>query len=169
MSTRTAAPPLEAEILYAAPALVPDPETFELAECELEAAVLESCAGKEEWPARIAAGIRAALEFAAANPEAARTLTVDSRAGEPGETDAYVEMIGRFASMLGAGAPRIGRLPASSDTAVVSAIASIVSSHARADRLERLRDGDPDLVFLALLPYVGFSEAIRWSRAPLAA
>ena len=146
-----------------------DPRAFEEAAAGVETAVLHSCARQEEWPARIAAGIRAALEFAAKNPAAARALTVDSRAGESGEGDAYPAMVGRFAAMLGAGAPRSERLPASSDTAVVAAIASMVSHRIRAGQLERLEDGDRDLVFLALLPYVGFADAIRWSQPAVAA
>src|SRR4051812_42302254 len=79
----------------------------------LEPAVRTSCARFEEWPARVAAGVAAALDYAAENPAAARALRVDSRAGEPGEADAYLGMIARFAAMLGADAPRVGRLPAS--------------------------------------------------------
>lgn len=144
-----------------------DGPTFEDAAAEVETAVLHSCARQREWPARIAAGIRAAVEFAAEHPDAARALTIDSRAGEP-EGDAYFEMVARFAAMLRAGAPRPEALPASSDRAVVNAIASIISHHVRSGQCERLGHGDPDLVFLALLPYLGFAEAIRWSREPLA-
>jgi hypothetical protein len=147
----------------------PTEEDFEHAAAGVETAVLLSCARHSEWPARVAAGVRAAVDFAVANPGAARALTVDSRAGEPGEEGAFVQMVGRFAAMLGAGAPRSARLPASSDTAVVRAIASIITHHVRAERLQSLGGGDPDLVFLALLPYVGFAEAIRWSRSPLPA
>ena len=142
----------------------PQTETFEAAIAAIEAEVLVSCAQHAEWPARIAAGIRAALDFAVANPRAARTLMIDSRSGEP-EAGNYLQMIGRFTQLLGEGAPQEERLPASSDEAVVCAIATIVSYHVRTGTVDRLREGDPDLVFLALLPYVGFAEASRWSRS----
>ena len=74
-------------------------------------------------------------------------------------------MIKRFAALLADGAPRSERLPASSDESVVWVIAAIVSCHVRAGTVDLLGDSDPDLVFLALLPYVGFAEACRWSSA----
>jgi hypothetical protein len=132
----------------------------------MERAVVESCDEHAEWPARIAAGINSAIDFMVANPAAARAVAVQSRSGEEEEGDAgYVEMIDRFAGLLGAGAPREERLPASSDESIVSLIAAIVSCHARAGTVDALSNRDPDLVFLALLPYVGFAEACRWSTA----
>lgn len=141
-----------------------DPTELEAAIAELEAAVVESCDAGAEWPARVTAGIEAAVGFVAANPGAARTLTVDSRCRPEGEAG-YPQLIERFAGLLGAGAPRSDRLSASSDESVVSLIAGIVSCHIRAGTVDALVDGDPDLVFLALLPYVGFAEASRRSSA----
>jgi hypothetical protein len=129
----------------------------------MERAVVESCDEQAEWPARIAAGINSAIDFMVANPAAARALAVQSRSSQEEGDAGYVEMIDRFAGLLGAGAPRAERLPASSDESIVSLIAAIVSCHVRAGTVEALSNRDPDLVFLALLPYVGFAEACRWS------
>jgi hypothetical protein len=138
-------------------------DTFESAFARVEQTVVASCARHEEWPARIAGGINALIEFLIANPDAARALAIDSRSGGPGEDGDYLEMIARFAALLGDGAPRSERLPGSSDRSVVSVIAAIVSCHVRAGTIDSLGEGDPDLVFLALLPYVGFADACRWS------
>ena len=140
-----------------------EPDTFESAIERIERAVLASCEGHAEWPSRVSAGIRAALDFLIANPGAARVLAIDSRSAGPELDTDYVEMIGRFATLLGDGAPRSARQPASSDRSVVTVITAIVTCHIRAGTVESLRAGDPDLVFLALLPYVGFAEACRWS------
>jgi hypothetical protein len=148
------------------PAAVTD--DFESAIARIESAVVDACGQAVEWPARITAGIGAALDFMIANPAAARALTIDSRSagtGGTGQDGDYAEMIDRFAALLGAGAPRADRLPASSDRSVVGVIAAIVSCHVRAGTVEQLGKGDPDLVFLALLPYLGFAEASRWSAA----
>lgn len=158
--------PVQADLGYEAPRSV-DPGAFESAIAEMESAVVAACAAHTEWPARIAAGINAAIEFAISNPAAARTLAIDSRAVEPREGSVYPEMIQRLATLLGTGAPRAERLPASSDESIVWVIAAIVSCHVRAGTVDSLGDGDPDLVFLALLPYVGFAEACRWSSVPL--
>jgi hypothetical protein len=139
---------------------------FESAIARIESAVVDACDQALDWPARIAAGIAAALDFMVADPAAARALTIDSRSagtGGTGQDGDYAEMIGRFAALLGADAPRSDRLPGSSDRSVVSVIAAIVSCHVRAGTVEQLGKGDPDLVFLALLPYLGYAEASRWS------
>jgi hypothetical protein len=139
-----------------------EPDTFESAIAQVEQAVIESCGRHQEWPARIAGGIGAAIDFLIANPGAARILTINSRSGAAEDAN-YLEMITRFAGLLGENAPHSERLPASSDRSVVSVIAAIVSRHVRAGTIDSLSAGDPDLIFLALLPYVGFAEASRWS------
>jgi hypothetical protein len=140
-----------------------DLQAFDAAVEQIESAVLASCDGRSEWPARITAGINAAIEFMVANPAATRALAIDSRSGVSEGDSGYPGMIGRFAGLLGADAPRSERLPGSSDESVMTVIAAIISCHIRAGTVESLRKGDPDLVFLALLPYVGFAEACRWS------
>ena len=127
--------------------------------------MVASCGRHEEWPARVAGAIGGLIDFLVANPGAARALAIDSRAGDAEDDGDYLEMIARFAALLGGGAPRSERLPASSDRSVVSVIAAIVSCHVRAGTMETLGEGDPDLIFLALLPYVGFAEACRWSAS----
>ena len=153
----------QADLGYGGPRVAGD--TFGSAIARMERAVVESCDEHAEWPARIAAGINSAIDFMVANPAAARAVAVQSRSGEEEGDAGYVEMIDRFAGLLGAGAPREERLPASSDESIVSLIAAIVSCHVRAGTVDALSNRDPDLVFLALLPYVGFAEACRWSTA----
>jgi len=138
--------------------------SFETVFAEVEQVMMGACAEEQEWPAQIARGITAAIDFLAENPRAAKTLTVDSRSGA-GEQSDYPAMIGRFAALLGDSAPSSQRLPASSDHSVVAVIAAIVSCHVRAGTIDSLSEGDPDLVFLALLPYAGFAEASRWSAS----
>jgi hypothetical protein len=141
------------------------PGRFNAAIGRIEAAVVEACAVHAEWPERVRAGIAAALDFALADPAAARVLVIDSRSTGSDGGGEYTELIDRFADLLAAGAPRSRRLPGSSDRSVISVIAAIVSCHIRAGTVDSLGKGDPDLVFLALLPYVGFAEASRWSTS----
>ena len=154
---------VQADLAYGGPRAAGD--TFGSAIARMERAVVESCDQEADWPARIAAGINSAIDFMVANPAAARALAVQSRTGEEEGDAGYVEMIDRFAGLLGAGAPREERLPASSDESIVTLIAAIVSCHVRAGTVDALSNRDPDLVFLALLPYVGFTEACRRSTA----
>jgi hypothetical protein len=154
---------VQADLTYGGPRAEGD--MFGSAIARMERAVVESCDEEADWPARIAAGINSAIDFMVANPAAARALAVQSRTGEEEGDAGYVEMIDRFAGLLGAGAPREERLPASSDESIVTLIAAIVSCHVRAGTVDALSNRDPDLVFLALLPYVGFTEACRRSTA----
>ena len=123
--------------------------------------VREACAGQSEWPARVAAGIRGAVDFCVLNPAAAQVLAVETRTAE-GEGD-YLEMVSGFAEFID-GEVRSGRRSAGpTDEALVGAIAAIVAYHLRSERLDRLEDAVPELVCLALLPYLGFDEAKGWA------
>lgn len=130
----------------------------------LEQAVADSCDRGAEWPHAVAGGVYAALEFAAADPAAARVLTGEATArwrhGEP----AFVAMVDRFAALLSRGAPAPNpRLPDA--RSVVTRIARQVNLQLEAGR--EVMEIAPDLTFLALMPYLGFAGARRWS-APTA-
>jgi hypothetical protein len=130
---------------------------------QLQVAVAKGCAvDPGAWESRFAGGIRAALSFAVANPAAARAL-VDSRAAGPEGAGNYRELIDRFTAQVGSCAPRHDRLPLSSDEALVANIAGVVNGCLHSGSAERLDEMAPYLIYLALLPYVGFEEAWRWS------
>jgi hypothetical protein len=136
---------------------------FPLALANLETAVLEACAGEEEWPAQIAAGICAGIDFAIAHPELAETLAQDGL-GEPDPLRRYESVIGRLAGFLRVKAPTSNRLPGSTDEALVAGIVGLVGDHLRIGRLDRLEELRPELVLLTLLPYLGFAEAQKWAN-----
>lgn len=132
---------------------------------QLQVAVARGCAASSgDWAARCASGIRAALSFAVANPDAMRAL-IDARAGGVDGTERYHELIGGFSAQLSECAPAEGRLPLSSDEALVANIAGVVSACMHSGGAERLDQMAPYLIYLALLPYVGSEEAWRRSDA----
>jgi hypothetical protein len=129
----------------------------------LESAVLDACAGEDEWPAQIAAGICAGVDYAIAHPEVAKFLVEeDPRRGET--LDRYESVIGRLAGFLRVNAPVNGRLPGTTDEALVAGMVGLVGDHLRIGRQDRLQELRPELVLLTLLPYLGFSEAQRWAN-----
>ena len=136
--------------------------TSESAITRIERAVADSCVLEAEWPAKVSAAILAAIEFLIANPAAARALATDLRSGGKGDAE-YEEMIARFAVLLADGAPLSDHLPAAGERSIVTVIVGVITCHIRAGTIDTLAKGDPDLVFLALLPYLGFAEASRWS------
>ena len=129
----------------------------------LERAVLSACAAQTKWPAQIAAGIYAGVDFAIAHPTMTEAVTVNASA-EAHSKALYERVIARLAGYVQSKAPRESRLPGSTDEALVAGIVGLVGDHIRVGRLDRLAELRPELVLLALLPYLGFSEAQRWAN-----
>jgi hypothetical protein len=141
----------------------PAPGELPLALTGLETAVLDACAGQREWPAQIAAGVYAGVDFAIANPAVAHALTFEA-AVESDSVRRYERVIGRLAGFIQVKAPLDSRLPGSTDEALVAGIVGLVGDHIRIGRLDRLEELRPELVLLTLLPYLGFAEAQRWAN-----
>lgn len=139
---------------------------FPLALAQLEAAVLDACAGEVEWPAQIAAAVYAGVDYAIAHPEVVDTLA--SNPGPGADTlRRYERVVGRLTGFLRTKAPASQRLPGSTDEALVAGMVGLVGDHLRLGRLDRLEELRPDLVLLTLLPYLGFDDARKWAnRAP---
>jgi len=139
---------------------------FSISYTELQATILDACWRQAEWPAKVAVGIYAAVDFAGANPTAARTLIVDAQPPHP-NGGRYLDMIHRFCDLLAEIVPSDQRLPAPTDKALIGGIATVMADHLRRDRLDRLAMMAPDLIYLTLLPYLGFAEAKRWAQSPV--
>jgi hypothetical protein len=135
---------------------------FPLALANLEAAVLDACSGEDEWPAQVAAGIFAGVDYAIAHPEVAETLASEDATGSD-VLRRYESVIGRLAGFLRVKAPADERLPGATDEALVAGVVGLVGDHLRIGRLDRLEELRPELVLLTLLPYLGFAEAKRWA------
>jgi hypothetical protein len=142
-------------------------EDFTASFLQLQDAVRDACTREGEWEARVVAGIRATLEFVAENPARAEALTVRARRSRPPrrDRDPEREVLGYFAGLLGAVAPAERRFPISTDEAIVESIATIVRGHLLGGTADQLPGIAPDLVYLALMPYLGLAETQRWVAA----
>lgn len=134
---------------------------FSVALANLEAAMLDACSLEAEWPAQVAAGIYAGVDYAIANPEMAETLA--TAAPEAG-LRRYESVVGRLAGYLRAIAPQDKRLPGATDETLVAGMVGLVGDHLRVGRTDRLLELKPELVLLTLLPYLGFAEARHWAN-----
>jgi hypothetical protein len=130
---------------------------------DLEDAVLGACRAGGEWPARIAAGIYAGVDFAILNPDVLDAISSDLDS-EAERVDRYETVIRRFTGFLQAEAPIGRRLPGSTDAALIGGVVGLVGDHLRLGRADRLAELRPDLVLLVLLPYLGFAEAQSWAN-----
>jgi hypothetical protein len=136
---------------------------FPLALANLESAILDGCGGEEEWPASVAAGICAGVDYAIAHPEVAESLAVDAPRGSD-TLRRYETVIARLAGFLRVNAPTDSRLPGATDEALVAGMVGLVGDHLRIGRQDRLEELRPELVLLTLLPYLGFAEAQKWAN-----
>lgn len=116
--------------------------------------MLDACARQREWPARIAAGLCAGVDFAIANPALV----------ESGSLDGDGQLVARLTALIQADAPAGSRWPGSTDETIVAGIVGLVGDHIRIGRVDRLSELRPELVLVTLLPYLGFAEAQFWAN-----
>jgi hypothetical protein len=145
-------------------------EVFAASFDRLRDAVEEACGHRGGWEARVVAGVRAVLEFAAANPGATRALTIDARGTSAG-SDRQADVLAYFTELLHEVAPAEKLFPIAADRARVASIAMIIRSHLVAGSTRRLPELAPDLACMLLMPYTGLAAARRESAEspPLAA
>jgi hypothetical protein len=117
------------------------------------------------WPERVAAAIGAALRMAAADPPAARRLTLPAAGRRSEDLGAFMEMVDDLAAKLRRGAPPV---PSPQRTArnLVLRVARQVLLQLEAGPDEPVIAIAPDLVVFALTPYVGLAAARRFADRP---
>jgi len=140
------------------------PAEFSGAVGRLQVAVLEACREQREWPAKVAAGVGAAVDFAIAEPAEVRLLTIEALIQRPDGGRRYVRTIEHFAELLRSVTPEDRRRPASTELALIGGLATTISHHLRADVVSELGASVPELIEFILLPYLGHEEAQRWAR-----
>ena len=122
----------------------------------------DACRRHVKWEAKVVAGIDATLEFAAASPAKATALTVSARRPAFGERNPEQVVLAHFAALLEEVTPAERPLPVSTDKSIVASIAAVVRGHLLAGTEDQLPEVAPDLVYLALLPYLGLEGTKRW-------
>lgn len=134
----------------------------------IERAISAQIEGPVPWSERVRIGLRTLLCVLACNPEGARVALVESlSAGEPAGArmrSAVARLVpvleeGRtHADALGAG--DTGHLPPQTSEAVVGGIASILHRRVLEGRTAELPALLPDLLYFALMPYLGHDRAL---------
>ena len=148
------------------------PADFDQTSTRLESSVREACDQSVEWPAKVAAGVYAALEFASTDEAAFRRLLLGQVSARHGGQARYAEII--MIVSPGCWAPKHPqRLPVSDGKPVIRSLAAMIAEPLRSGRPQRLTEIGPELVQLVLQPYLSFAEAKSWaertSRSPSAA
>jgi hypothetical protein len=141
---------------------------FDAAFAALQVRIESACAEADEWPEQVAAGIRAAFDWAAAEPAAAQLLTNDALAGGSVGFERYERMIAYVAGLLEPGrrqATHGERLPEITERAMASGVAMLVAQRLSLGKQAELSAIAGEAVQFVLTPYLGGSEARRVARA----
>jgi hypothetical protein len=137
---------------------------FDSAFAALQVRIESACGTAAEWPEQVAAGIRAAFEWVAAEPAAAQLLTNDALAGGSTGFERYERMIAYVAELLEPGREQAAhgeRLPEITERAMASGVAMLV-----AQRLSLSQEGElpaiaGEAIQFVLTPYLGGADARR--------
>jgi hypothetical protein len=137
---------------------------FEAAFARLQVRIETACAVEEEWPAQVAAGVRAALEFTAADPASARVLTNDALAAGREGYARYERMLAHFGERLLPGRslrPEGERLPEMIEKAMTGGIAMLIAQRLDMGREAELPALGQEATQFVLTPYLGTEKARR--------
>lgn len=128
----------------------------------LDDEVTRACGEVEGWPSEVAAGIGAALAWAAARPRMASLLVGGLSMAGPRAAYCHDLLVVRFAPRL-----RRGRalaevtLPPTQEELLIAGVGGVVAMHLDASEEEGLAPLAAQLVELVLTPYVGPGPARR--------
>ncbi|HXS34015.1 MAG TPA: hypothetical protein VN758_09630 [Solirubrobacterales bacterium] len=144
-------------------------DAFESAFARLRIRIETACAGQGDWPAGTAAGIHAALTFAAADPAAARALTSDALAAGKAGFARYERLISYLCDLLRPGRREsdVEPLPAETERALTGGVAMLVAQRIDLDRHAELPELAAEAAQFVLTPYLGMDEARRVAVANL--
>jgi len=142
---------------------------FESAYARFHVVLLEACEEGRDWPRRIVAGVRAGIAFAAADPEAVRTLTTDAMAQGAEGIDRYERLVAYLRGQLAPGRahlPPDEQLPGVIEHALASGVLMLVAQRVDQGRTAELPALAPEVAQFLLTPYLGAVEARRVANEP---
>jgi len=142
---------------------------FESAFARLQIRVETACAGEVEWPSQVAAAVRAAFDFAAANPPVAATLTSDVLANGRAGYARYDRMLAHFGAQLRPGRALRAEgewLPEITEKAMVGGLVTLVAQRVDTGREAELPALAAEAIQFVLTPYLGVEEARRIAGDP---
>ncbi len=133
------------------------------------ALLLHVCAAQQEWPLKVKVAIGAGLDFAAASPAQALLLDLDALTADRTIARRAIEAKDRLASLLAEGrrhSEHGAELPSLTEQGIVAALTGAVSPRLIGGEARHLPELAPQLVQIALLPYLGREEAARVATRP---
>jgi AcrR family transcriptional regulator len=120
----------------------------------------------EDWPMGVAAGIRALLDYLASEPAHAHLTVVDTFAASPLAIEIRDTGLHAFAAYLQPGYHYAAShsVPGIAPEAIAGGIWQVLHNHIEHERVEDISELAPQLVYVALAPFLGGKEAGRIAR-----
>jgi AcrR family transcriptional regulator len=135
---------------------------FDAVRNHLEELIVDATGAEPDWPRRLIAALRTALDFFAAEPDLARLCLVEPVSATPKIAIRFREAVLACVPAMAAGRagmPDDGVLPESTEDSLLGGILSLATRCILAGEGERLPMLLPDLVEFALSPYLGAERA----------
>jgi AcrR family transcriptional regulator len=124
-------------------------------------------AHRDNWPRAVAAGLRALVEYLSSEPAHAHLTLVDTFGASPEAIEIRDTALHAFAAYLNPGyelAPKEIDVPNIAAEAIAGGIWQVLHHYIEDDRIAELPDAVPQIVYMALTPFLGPKEAVKASR-----
>ena len=121
----------------------------------------------DDWPRAMAAGLYTLIDYLASEPAHAHLSLVDTFAASPDAIEIRDRALEAFAVYLRRGyaqAPKSRKVPAIAAEAVTGGIWQVFHDYIDTGRIEELPGLAPQIVYLALLPFLGRRAAVKAAR-----
>ena len=125
---------------------------------QLREAICEGCAAGDDWPGRVAGGLRALLTRLAARAQMAEALARSFPSIGAAAQARYQAFVENLAPLLAEGRElpgMSGRLPDEVELLAVGAAEAIIFEQIRAGRTADLGALGPEILFSVLVPFIG--------------
>ena len=129
-------------------------------------------AHKEDWPRALAAGVHALIDLLVSEPAHAHLSLVDTFAASPDALEIRDRALHSFAAYLTPGyalAPKKLDVPAIAAEAIAGGVWQVLHDFIDTGRISELPALAPQIVFLALVPFLGSRAAANAARLDPAA
>ncbi len=116
-----------------------------------------------DWIERMRRGLRSLLTYLSRNPVAVRVGIVEGFGAGARARDRYQEAVSAFFPFLDAGRELVddaGRIPGETARVVVGGISALIFNEASAGNSEKLPELLPEMIYLAVVPYLGHEAAL---------
>jgi AcrR family transcriptional regulator len=124
-------------------------------------------AHKDNWPHAVAAGLRALIDYLSGEPAHAHLTLVDTFGASPEAIEIRDTALHGFAAYLNPGyelAPAGIDVPEIAAEAIAGGIWQVLHHYIEDDRIVELPSATPQIVYMALTPFLGPKEAAKAGR-----